>query len=324
MLAEALKRRQEAKPPFPWDSEDVTCAGASPGITLAATLTKPRGAGPVPAELMITGSGPQDRDETMLGHKPFWVIADYLSRRGIAVLRIDDRGMGKSTGNSARMTISEMADDVLKGIAFLKSRPGIDAKHIGVAIERYFFRRDAGRTGRARRGGDHAARRADHARAGRTGRNDSQESCDAAVRIPGAAPFARRERRDAASGGSGGAAQSRDQSLRTEFSRLLSPEMHSFIVHDPQPILWGLKVPVMAINGSLDTQVDPNQNLPAIVNALTAGGNPDFLVMELPGLNHMFQHCKICTPTEFGEIEETFAPQALDDLGVWLARHTGR
>ncbi len=288
---EAPKRPQEPKGPFPYDSEDVTYAGASPGIMLAATLTKPRGAGPFPAALMITGSGPQDRDETMLGHRPFWVIADYLSRRGIAVLRIDDRGMGKSTGASPRTTISEMADDVLKGIAFLKSRREIDPRHIGVI-------------GHSEGGvvGPLAASRSNDISfvvmlggPGVTGAEVMTMQGQLIMRAQGATEemirkslatqqFAfqvllnSRDADDATLRGrlTEGIPQlladvpddqrkTGEQSLRAEFSRMLSPEMHSFLLHDPQPILRGLKVPVMAINGSRDTQVDPKQNLPAIV-----------------------------------------------------------
>lgn len=135
---ESLNRPQNPRPPFPYDSIDVTYESDTTyqskagGITLAGTLTVPRSGGPFPVAIMITGSGPQDRDETLMGHKPFLVIADYLARRGVAVLRLDDRGVGKSTGNSTRATIDDMCGDVLAGINFLRSRKEIDAKHIGV------------------------------------------------------------------------------------------------------------------------------------------------------------------------------------------------
>ncbi len=128
---EALNRPQDPKPPFPYDAQDVGYETKS-GIKLAGTLTLPRGQGPFPAAIMITGSGPQDRDESLLGHKPFLVIADYLTRRGIAILRVDDRGVGGSTGKSTETSIEEMADDVVTGVEFLKGRKEIDAKHIGV------------------------------------------------------------------------------------------------------------------------------------------------------------------------------------------------
>ena len=125
-----VSRTQEPKPPYPYDAEDVSYENKS--IHLAGTLTLPRGKGPFPAAVMITGSGPQDRDETLLGHKPFWIIADYLTRRGIAVLRVDDRGVGKSSGDSTQASLDDMSGDVLAGIEYLKGRREIDVRNIGV------------------------------------------------------------------------------------------------------------------------------------------------------------------------------------------------
>ena len=126
------KRPQTPKPPFAYKSEDVTYPNKTSGLTLGATLTLPEGKGPFPAALLITGSGAQDRDETLLGHKPFAVIADALTRRGIAVLRVDDRGVGKSTGSQAEATSADFATDVAAGIAYLKTRPEVDPKRIGL------------------------------------------------------------------------------------------------------------------------------------------------------------------------------------------------
>ncbi|HLK19196.1 MAG TPA: alpha/beta fold hydrolase, partial [Bryobacteraceae bacterium] len=125
-----LNRPQNPKPPFPYEAQDVTIE--TKAGKLAGTLTLPRGKGPFPAAVMITGSGAQDRDETLLGHKPFLVIADYLTRRGIAVLRLDDRGVGGSIGSSAQQTLDEMADDVIADVEYLKGRKEIDPKRIGV------------------------------------------------------------------------------------------------------------------------------------------------------------------------------------------------
>src|SRR5208283_5118915 len=99
-----LRRPQEPMPPFPYDAEEISYENSNAGITLAGTFTKPKSGGPFSAVLLITGSGPQNRDEELFGHKPFLVIADYLTRRGIAVLRVDDRGTGKSTGNFGAAT----------------------------------------------------------------------------------------------------------------------------------------------------------------------------------------------------------------------------
>lgn len=130
--APQASRPQEPKPPFPYQAVDVRYENASAKVTLAGTLTVPKGVGPFPAVLLISGSGPQDRNETIVGHKPFWVIADYLTRRGVAVLRCDDRGVGQSTGDAATATLEDTASDVEAGVKFLKTRAEIDGSRIGL------------------------------------------------------------------------------------------------------------------------------------------------------------------------------------------------
>ena len=127
-----MSRPQEPKRPYPYLEEEVTYENAKAGFTLAGTLTMPRAGGPFPAVLLITGSGAQDRDETVCGHRPFLILADYLTRRGIAVLRVDDRGVGGSKGDASQATSEDFADDVLAGVAYLKTRKEIDPKRIGL------------------------------------------------------------------------------------------------------------------------------------------------------------------------------------------------
>ncbi len=340
---ETLNRPQNPKGPFPYEAVDVKYE--SEGATLAGTLTVPRGSGPFPAALMITGSGPQDRDESLMGHKPFWVIADFLTRHGVAVLRVDDRGVKQSTGNSAMTTFPEMASDVLAGVHFLKGRKEIDGKKIGVI---------------------------GHSEGGIVGPLAASESADiafvvmlAGTGVPGdqllhlqaqlvmrgmgvsEAAIAQNNKiqdfifgvlraekdeadsravlqklRDEWKAQHGG--QEAPKELDAEFAKSSSAEMRSLVMLDPAEILRKVKAPVLALNGSRDVQVPPQQNLPAIVAALTGGGNPDVTAVELPGLNHLFQHCKSCTPGEYGELEETFAPEALEAMGNWIGRHVGR
>ncbi len=128
-----VQRPQEPKEPYPYDVAEVTFENAAAGITLAGTLTMPRSEGPFPAVVLISGSGPQDRDEALLGHRPFLVLADYLTRQGIAVLRLDDRGVGQSTGSFATATTEDFAGDALAGVAYLKGRSEIDPAKIGLA-----------------------------------------------------------------------------------------------------------------------------------------------------------------------------------------------
>jgi hypothetical protein len=165
-----LKRPQEPKPPFPYVSEEVGYDNPqAAGVHLAGTLTKPKGEGPFPAVLLITGSGAQNRDEEIFGHKPFFVLADYLTRRGIAVLRVDDRGVGGSTGDFKTSTTEDFAGDVMAGVRYLLARPDIDKKacraggtqrrrnhcaHDRREDERGCLHCDAGRFGPARRSGD--------------------------------------------------------------------------------------------------------------------------------------------------------------------------
>lgn len=333
----ALDRPQNPKPPFPYDAIEVSYE--SKLGKLAGTLTIPKGAGPFPAAILITGSGPENRDEEIFGHKPFWIIADYLSRRGIAVLRLDDRGVGGSAGDSTRETIGEMAADVLSGVEFLKARKEINGKKIGVI-------------GHSEGGivGPLAASRSSDiafvvmlAGTGVTGEQVMYLQAELMAKAQGApdAEIARvrglqeaifkivrsnqdekaaletfRSDWEKAHGSAPGPV------LESQLKSVLAPEIRSFAFYDPGESLRKLKVPVLALNGSRDLQVPPSQNLPAIAAALKAGGNTDFETIELPGLNHLFQTCQKCTVAEYGTLEETFSPKALDVLGEWLARHT--
>jgi pimeloyl-ACP methyl ester carboxylesterase len=337
---ESLNRPQNPKPPYPYDAQDVSYE-TSGGIKLAGTLTLPRGLGPFPAALMITGSGPQDRDEALMGHKPFLVIADYLTRRGIAVLRVDDRGMGGSTGNSMRETLDDMAGDVVTGVGFLKGRKEIDARHIGV-----IGHSEGGIVGPVA-----AVRSPDIAfvimlaGTGVVGTEVLKLQGEAIIRASGGSEqqvaeehamqemifrVLRSEPDDNAAlekmmtewKAEPKSAEASEDMMRAQFKAVTSPELRSFLFYDPADALRKLKVPVLALNGSRDVQVPPQQNLPAIACALAAAGNTDFMVSELPGLNHLFQKCNKCTVQEYGELEETFSATALEIMGDWLVRHT--
>jgi len=345
---ESLNRPQNPKPPFPYDAVEVAYETRA-GIKIAGTVTVPNGPGPFPAALLITGSGPQDRDETLFEHKPFWVIADYLTRRGIAVLRVDDRGVGKSTGSSSRETLDDMADDVLAGVDHLKGRKEIDAQRIGV-----IGHSEGGIVGPA------AAARSSAiafvvmlAGTGVDGEHIMYRQAESIMRASGATDamvarnraiqemifnVLRSEKDDQAALEKMRAGWARmkaataeaespqmnagDAAMDAQFQRVLTPEMRSFTFYDPAEALRKLKAPVLAMIGSRDLQVPPSQSLPAITAALAAGGNTDFTVMELPGLNHLFQKCNQCTPAEYGTLEETFSPSALEVMGDWLVRHT--
>jgi len=347
------QRPQTPKPPFPYTVREVTFPNDAAGITLAGTLTVPEGDGPHPAVVLISGSGPQDRNETIFGHEPFWVLADHLSRRGIAVLRFDDRGVGDSGGNPATATSVDFAGDVVAGMAFLKQQSGIDPRRIGlighseggiiapmVAVEHpddiAFIVLLAG-TGVP--GRDILILQSElMARA--TGMTDEQiaqtsrqlpalldlivadapdEAIAASIRAM-AEEQARAANLDPASP-EGVAAI--DGVVQQQTLQLASPWMRWFVKHDPRTVLKRVRQPVLALNGGLDMQVSAQQNLSAIAGALKEGGNTDITVTEIVGLNHLFQTARTGSVAEYAEIEETMSPLALDTIADWVRKRSG-
>lgn len=345
-------RPQDPKPPYPYDAEDVSYEDK--GVHLAGTLTLPRGQGPFPGALMITGSGPQDRDETISGHKPFWIIADYLARRGIAVLRVDDRGVGKSSGDSMQASFDDMSGDVLAGIRYLKGRKEIDAKHIGV-----IGHSEGGMVGplAATRSSDisfvvmlagmgvsfeqavdsHLSqaelmmREAGSPEEAITWNNALQKMIFRVLQSESDSKIAVEKMRTELDNMKASLPEAQRKALENpgvaaavdqQFASVTTLEMRSVLLHDSGQTLRQLKVPVLALNGSRDLQVSAKLNLPAIAAALAESGNSDFTVVELPGSNHLFQNCTKCTVAEYGQLNQTFSPTALLIMGDWLVLHT--
>lgn len=338
------KRPQTPEPPFPYAVELVKFANASaPDVTLAGTLTIPEGAGPHPALVLVTGSGPQDRDETIFGHKPFAVLADHLSRQGIAVLRYDDRGVGESSGEFAKATMDDFAGDTWAAVEFLRARPEIDRKRIGLL-------------GHSEGAVVAPAVAAAHAKdiafvvmlagTGVTGQKvivhqlglilkAEGVSEDAIVRESG---YAERMHAAVIASQPGQARTVLEPILKEwyeglepterqevgEFEQALdqravpfeTPWMRHFLTYDPAPTLTKLKMPVLAINGELDLQVDPNQNLPPIEKALKKNKRAKFV--RLAGLNHLFQPATTGSPNEYGSIETTLDKALLDQVASWV------
>lgn len=336
------KRPQEPKPPFPYDSEDVEFANPkAEGVKLSGTLTLPRGGKSLPVAILISGSGPQDRDETVMGHKPFLVLADHLTRAGIAVLRYDDRGIGKSTGNFATSTSEDFVGDALAAVAYLKTRKEIDHKKIGFI---------------------------GHSEGGIVGPWAASQSRDVAFVVMIAGPGVRGEEIlyeqgaliAKAGGATGEAIESQrslqrtlfalarenltDEELMTRAEKALADELAKgqgglskqvlaqqvkqvnspwfklFLRHEPVPVLKNVSVPVLAINGEMDLQVPPKQNLPVIEKALRDGGNKDVTIVELPKLNHLLQTATTGGIAEYALIEETMAPAALNVITEWIVK----
>jgi pimeloyl-ACP methyl ester carboxylesterase len=339
---EKPKRPQEPKKPYPYKEEEVTFTNPEAGITLAGTLTLPKSGGPFPAAVLITGSGPEDRDEAVFGHRPFLVLADYLTRQGIAVLRYDDRGVGKSTGNFATATSTDFASDAKAAVAYLKTRKEIRADKIGlighseggviapmVAAESKdvaFIVMMAG-TGVP---GDQVIleQAALIAKAMGTSEKEVQEAraisrkaFDIIKSGKDSATVASELRTlllSAADTSARKDAQTSEAAVNAQIKQITSPWFRYFLTYDPRPALRKVHCPVLAIDGEKDLQVSPKQNLPQIEAALREGGNKDFTVRELPGLNHLFQTATKGTPDEYAKIEETISPTALKLMGDWI------
>jgi pimeloyl-ACP methyl ester carboxylesterase len=328
-----LKRPQNPIKPYPYHEEDVTYPGKAAGVILAATLTIPSGKGPFPAVFLIVGSGPHDRDESLLGHKPFLVLSDYLTRKGIVVLRADKRGVGKSTGDYDKATTADFATDAEAGVAYLKTRPDVDPHKIGllghseggiIAPMAAVADRDvAFVVMMAGSGvpGDQII--VEQGRLIEMASGESKDKADAdAEKERETLKLVETEKDPAALeqllGVKLAAEGSPDAQVAAQIKQITSPWFRFFLTYDPAIALRKLTIPVLAINGSLDLQVPPAQNLPVIRKALE--GNKHAEVDELPGLNHLFQDAKTGAPSEYGQIEETISPVALDKIASWILK----
>jgi uncharacterized protein len=348
------RRPQEPRPPFPYLEEEVRYPNSEAGIHLAGTLTLPEGPGPFPAVALITGSGPQDRDETIMGHKPFWVLADHLTRRGIAVLRSDDRGVGESEGDFASATTRDFAGDADAAAAWLRKHREVDPDRVGlighseggiiapmVAVERGGVAFTVLLAGPALPGEELLyLQGAAVARAMGQDEDAIQASLDVQeavfqVILEEEDPERRRERagavlREYLDGFSPeerraqGIPEGGEEAwIQSQLAVSASPWFRYFLGYDPRAHLERLEVPVLALFGELDLQVPPAQNLPAMEEALTRAGSPDATVLELPGLNHLFQTAETGSPMEYARIEETFAPAALEVISDWILERFG-
>ncbi len=343
-----VKRPQEPKRPFPYEEEEVAFENREANIRLAGTLTLPASGGPFPAVVLISGSGPQNRDEEILGHKPFLVLADHLTRKGIAVLRFDDRGVGKSGGDFKSATTEDFASDVLAAVQFLKTRSEIDARQIGLV---------------------------GHSEGGLIAPMVAARSRDVAFIVLLAGPALPGERilllQKALIMKAEGASDSLvaldrrmseeifsiikrepdevaarekilaydqeaweavPEELKQEAEKYgdhrsglmrglqmsLTPWFRFFLTYDPGPTLQKVTCPVLALYGEKDLQVPAGENRPALAAALKAGGNREVTIEILPGLNHLFQTAETGAPGEYGKIEETFSPVALRAISDWI------
>lgn len=342
-------RPQDPTKPYPYAEEEVVYKNEKDNVQLAGTLTVPRGEGKHPAVILITGSGSQDRDETIAGHRPFLVLADYLTRKGIAVLRIDDRGVGGSDLGSLSATTENFVGDVLTGIEYLKSRKEINPKQIGLVghseggiiaplaavssrdVRFIVMLAGTGQTGEdviltqlallQKASGGQAETIAEAV--------DFQKSLLSIVTSEADNRLAEQKINEMLAKRKSKMNERElkefvqvEANLKSQLPSLLSPWYRYFLSYNPRSTLKKVKIPVLALNGEADVQVSSKENLAFISDALKAGGNKDFTVKSFPKLNHLFQTSKTGLPNEYGEIEETISPLVLETVSSWILERT--
>jgi len=342
-----LNRPQEPNPPFPYIEEEVSFHNAEQGFSLGGTLTLPEGEGPFPVALLVTGSGSQNRDEEIFGHKPFKLIADHLTKRGIAVLRYDDRGVASSGGSGIGSTTSDYAEDARAGIEYLLQRSEIDGSKTGVighsegGMIAFMLASEY----------DDIAFIISLAGPGVDGKTILLEQSDYIARLSGVEDSVLEDNKivmtkvydlmifneshqswseeviefTSAYYSNKAMDNYSQEDIEQSITNLLGsiPEssyawMRYFVMFDPASLFGSIKCPVLALNGEKDCQVLPESNITAIKNSLELSGNRQVTAMILPGLNHLFQNCKTGLPAEYSQIEETFDPSTLELMSDWI------
>ena len=330
-------RPQMPKEPYPYKTEEVTFTNTADNAALSGTLTYPVGfdkaaKGSVPVVIMVTGSGLQNRDEELFGHKPFLVIADYLARNGIATLRYDDRGTGKSTGDAASATTENFMKDALAAVDFAHrtgkfgsvgvlghSEGGSIAFMLGAQGKADFIVSMAG-PGVSGKDILLAQNRLGLTQGGATA-DITDSFCKVLDKVFDvmasgenvAQPTMKVTEIVLQTGVTLPEALVRDLAKSME---ICTPWLRYFISYDPSADISAAKCPVMAVNGDKDMQVSASENLSAIRRLLPA--NSLNLVKEYPGLNHLFQHCTTGNPMEYVQIEETVSPEVMQDIAAWI------
>lgn len=344
-----LNRPQEPQAPFPYQELEVSFKNVEQGFSLGGTLTIPEGEGPFPAAVLVSGSGSQNRDEEILGHKLFKVIADHLTRNGIAVLRYDDRGVGASGGNPAYATTKDLAVDARSAFNYLLINKAIDPAKIGIvghseggmiAFMLASSRQDI-------------AFIVSLAGPGVDGKTILLEQIEKIASLSGVSDTVLEDIRKVRSGvfdvmidkesygewkeetlkfvskfyaeKEQGVYSEEDieqgrQNIVSSLNESSYAWMRYFVMFDPSPLFKSIKCPVLALNGEKDCQVIAESNIAAIQIGLRSSGNEQVSTLIVPGLNHLFQHCETGLPNEYGVIEETFDPEILETMSDWIRK----
>lgn len=342
-----LNRPQEPKPPFPYKEEEVKFKQIAEGFTLSGTLTIPEGQGPFPAVVMVTGSGSQNRNEEIYGHKPFWVIADYLTRSGIAVLRYDDRGVAASGGMATGSTTEDLALDARSAVEYMLSLSEIEKSGLGIighsegGMIAFMLASEY----------DDISFVVSLAGPGVDGKTILLEQSEYISRLSGVNESIVKDNRivmdkvydlmitndthktwgEEVIEFTSSYYSTKEQSIYSEADieqakqNLLGsiPEnayawMRYFVMSDPSDNFASIKCPVLALNGGKDCQVLAEKNINAIKKGFQSSGNKELTAMILPGLNHLFQNCETGLPSEYNLIDETFDPNTLKLLTNWI------
>lgn len=349
-----VKRPQTPTPPFSYVSTDVVYTNKDGSIQYGATITKPKGDGPFPALLLISGSGPQNRDEELFDHKPFAVLADYLTRKGYLVLRVDDRGVGQTTGNHQIATSKDFADDASVGLDYIKSLPEVDKTKIGllghseggmiaqmIASERsdisfvILLAAPGEKTIDLMAHQNEAILQA----AGMVNENIASylslyrpltlaitsSSSDTAAKTAATLVvnnWLKKTPKETVLATTGISDEKAKETFINNFSRsLTTPWFRYFFRYDPALFVKNIKANVLALNGDRDIQVVSKYNLAGLKALLQKSKARQFDVIEVRGVNHLFQRCTNCTVTEYGQLEETIAPDVLETIGQWLEKN---
>jgi pimeloyl-ACP methyl ester carboxylesterase len=338
-------RPQEPVQPYPYYSENVKFENKKEQVTLAGTLTMPSKSGKYPAVILINGSGPQNRNSEVFGHKPFLVLSDHLTKNGLAVLRFDDRGTAESTGNFGTATTVDFASDVAAGLAYLKTRPEIDIRKIGLighseggliapivatqssdvrfvvllaapgmrgdeilALQSKILGKANGLADSTLVKGELTNRKIYQALKAKTSLDEIKKQLTVIIEDAlKILPAAQQPPAD-----------QRATFVAQKVNSIATPWFQFFVSYEPVPTLEKLKCPVLALNGAYDQQVMAQENLTIIEKSLKKAGNKNYKVKELPTLNHLFQESNTGSPDEYSIIEQTFAPAALAEITNWI------